>query len=337
MSYRGIPRSALAVSLVLSLVACGVVDDVKDLLEDEAEEEVEETVKEEVDMAIDDATGTPETETSWPIDPATARTNSGWGAPDDTDDDVRPALQQLTASANTLLISDVLFTAGSTAIRGQTTCGGDACTVNAPALNISGTLDLQNLGWNEDPDDEFQAIATHRDITLAQGRGSSEPLGVPLQRYGFGGWMEHNYFIVESSTANLPPVGDVAVHYSTSVGNATGTNPTAGGATWSGVVVGMDVRNSVTPPHAVQGEASISIADFASPAADISFSGIHAVVTGATYDDMDWTGIPIANGAFEQGADTDSISGHFYGPNHEEVGGIFERDMIVGAFGAARE
>ena len=329
MSYRKIPRSALAASLALLLAACGSadnrVDDVKDLVE------------EEVDMVVDDATGTPATGNPWPLDPATARTNSGWDAPDATDDDVRPALQHLTASANSLLISDVLFAAGSTAIRGQTTCSSDSCTTTAPALNIDGTLDLQDLGWSEDPDDEFQVVANHRGVNLAQGRGSSEPLDVPLQRYGFGGWMEHNYFIVESSTANLPPVGDVVVHYSHSVGNATGTNPTTGGAIWSGIMVGMDVRDSVTSPHGVQGEASITISDFANPAADVSFSGIHAVVTGATYDDMDWTGIPITNGAFAQGMDTDSISGHFYGPNHEEVGGIFERNMIVGAFGAARE
>ena len=34
---------------------------------------------------------------------------------------------------------------------------------------------------------------------------------------------------------------------------------------------------------------------------------------------------------------SDRISGQFYGPNHEEVGGVFERNMIVGAFGAKRE
>ena len=31
------------------------------------------------------------------------------------------------------------------------------------------------------------------------------------------------------------------------------------------------------------------------------------------------------------------IKATFYGPNHEEVGGVFERDNIVGAFGAKRQ
>jgi len=32
----------------------------------------------------------------------------------------------------------------------------------------------------------------------------------------------------------------------------------------------------------------------------------------------------------------DTVSGRFYGPNAEEVGGVFERDGIAGAFGGRR-
>ena len=51
---------------------------------------------------------------------------------------------------------------------------------------------------------------------------------------------------------------------------------------------------------------------------------------------MAWTGLALTDGGFETGAAGDSISGRFYGPDHEEVGGVFERNRIVGAFGAAR-
>ena len=51
---------------------------------------------------------------------------------------------------------------------------------------------------------------------------------------------------------------------------------------------------------------------------------------------MIWTGIPVIDGGFATGADGDSIEARFYGPNHEEVGGIFERDEILGSFGATR-
>ena len=51
---------------------------------------------------------------------------------------------------------------------------------------------------------------------------------------------------------------------------------------------------------------------------------------------MTWDGLAVTNGTFGTGSQGDSIQGRFYGPNHEEVGGIFERDHIIGAFGGGR-
>ena len=56
-----------------------------------------------------------------------------------------------------------------------------------------------------------------------------------------------------------------------------------------------------------------------------------------TFDDMNWEDIPLTSGSFQSGSGSDQISGQFYGPNHEEVGGVFERNQILGAFGAKRE
>ncbi len=55
---------------------------------------------------------------------------------------------------------------------------------------------------------------------------------------------------------------------------------------------------------------------------------------------MIWSVIPVTAGGFERasaGAAKNVIKDKFYGPNHEEVGGIFERDQVLGAFGAARQ
>ena len=41
----------------------------------------------------------------------------------------------------------------------------------------------------------------------------------------------------------------------------------------------------------------------------------------------------VRNGVFTDGRD---IRGSFYGPSHEEVGGVFDRNLITGAFGAKR-
>ena len=51
---------------------------------------------------------------------------------------------------------------------------------------------------------------------------------------------------------------------------------------------------------------------------------------------MNWTGIAVTGGAFAA-ASSGTIEGRFYGPDHEEVGGVFERNEILGAFGAARD
>ena len=42
----------------------------------------------------------------------------------------------------------------------------------------------------------------------------------------------------------------------------------------------------------------------------------------------------VLNGSFRAG--DGSLSGSFYGPNHDEVGGTFERGGLIGAFGAER-
>lgn len=58
-------------------------------------------------------------------------------------------------------------------------------------------------------------------------------------------------------------------------------------------------------------------------------SGIHR---GAFVEPWDWR-----RGERIEGEDTfTSIEGRFYGADHQEVGGIFERDRLTGAFGGSR-
>ena len=51
---------------------------------------------------------------------------------------------------------------------------------------------------------------------------------------------------------------------------------------------------------------------------------------------MAWDNLPVRNGAFRAGTDSNSIQGRFYGSRHQEVGGVFERNRISGSFGATR-
>ena len=71
--------------------------------------------------------------------------------------------------------------------------------------------------------------------------------------------------------------------------------------------------------------------------ADVEFTDIANTETGERRDDMAWRGMPLEQGGFaRRNAPDDTISGRFYGPAEEEVGGIFERDGVAGAFGGKR-
>ena len=74
---------------------------------------------------------------------------------------------------------------------------------------------------------------------------------------------------------------------------------------------------------------------FAKPRIDVEFTNIRNLNNDMdTIGDMKWKDIPLADGAFS--ADDGSIEGVFYGGNHDEVGGVFDKNDIIGAYGASR-
>ena len=109
----------------------------------------------------------------------------------------------------------------------------------------------------------------------------------------------------------------------------------------------------------VHGDAAVTVNGLnakAGPRIDVVFSKIVNEDTGASIADMAWRGLTLQDRSFgtddvrfndgtgfyfpEENfgtASDGSIFGHFYGPNHEEVGGIFHHDGIAGAFAAKRE
>lgn len=84
------------------------------------------------------------------------------------------------------------------------------------------------------------------------------------------------------------------------------------------------------------GDASITY-DFTQQDVDLAFTNIQtAQETDRTYADLQWDNVPVIDGSFQEGMGPDSLAGHFFGPNAEEMSGIFERNNLVGAFGAKR-
>ena len=217
-------------------------------------------------------------------------------------------------------------------------CNGDTCGSIAPSpVGFQITISTSDLEY-ADPDAEYQVIGTHRGVRISQGEGPTEISGYSLDRYGYGGWLNHSFFVVESAGVSEGLLQGTMLGYSYSVGEATGSNPApaVGGGSWTGVMVGMDVSGTAAPGSVVQGDAEITINDFADPMVGVAFTNIHNLVSESTYDDMTWSDLTLTDGSFKDGTVGDSISGQFYGPGHEEVGGVFERNGILGAFGGDR-
>ncbi|MXX88867.1 MAG: transferrin-binding protein-like solute binding protein [Boseongicola sp. SB0677_bin_26] len=101
-------------------------------------------------------------------------------------------------------------------------------------------------------------------------------------------------------------------------------------------MVGVDASAPAFGFRSVRGDAGLTIRDFAHPRLDVAFTNIEDVDAGWQLDDMRWDNVPMVRGGFRYGTDGNSVEGKFFGPDHEEAGGIFERDQVIGAFSAKR-
>lgn len=119
-------------------------------------------------------------------------------------------------------------------------------------------------------------------------------------------------------------------------GHAADSNPLSGSATWTGNVFGVDVSTGETAGNRINGTATVTIPDFEMPSISISFTGLRDTDMDAPRADMAWDSIPLNSGAFRSKLETSVIDGHIFGDDHTHVGGVFERDEIVGGFGAER-
>lgn len=101
-------------------------------------------------------------------------------------------------------------------------------------------------------------------------------------------------------------------------------------------MMGIDLGAAASRRREIRGDADITIAELANPSVAVAFTNIRDLGAGDARGDMTWSGIPLTGGRFGTGAAGNAIEGAFYGPKHREVGGVFERDRVFGAFGARR-
>ncbi len=158
--------------------------------------------------------------------------------------------------------------------------------------------------------------------------------------HSYGGWMEYSFFAstVVLYKADDDPDQGVIQTYGTINGNATNTNPEVE-ATWTGFATARDHNIASDMESVVTGDASISVTIGTQVLANVHLTDMSNITTGQAYTDMIFENMPVEDGQFSRyHADNNRLSGAFFGPDHEEVGGVFDHpEGLVGAYGGARQ
>ena len=157
--------------------------------------------------------------------------------------------------------------------------------------------------------------------------------------HDYGGWMQHSFFTSAARifTNEEDPDQGVVQIFATVTGNAALTNPEVE-ATWTGFVSARDDTAGIDRDSYVTGDASLSVSIGEQVLADVYLTGMANVTTGQAYTDVVYEDMPVTDGQFSRyHAEDDRLSGVFYGPAHEEVGGVFEHPQgLLGAYGGKR-
>ena len=289
--------------------------------------------------------------------------------PPPIDPEVAAALAELEAVSNisdSLLVSDLVFTlpGEEERLHGATSCRRTRCLTNVlgrPFLEYGLSSDDEDgfgAGLSRDPVVEGRRLEQYRGVSLGVFHETLYQREEDIERgvlvkidtdiLSYEGWMQYSKFggQINIITDGFIQVGQyyrdvTGQRYAvgSSIGQLSGTNPVDGNATWEGVMIGGRIGETVDFGDPVRGDATLTF-DFADVDLDVAFTNIQSlrnVEMPATYDDMMWENLAVRDGRFGGGFDEPTIEGRFYGPNHEEVGGIFQRNRIVGAFGAQRD
>ena len=261
-----------------------------------------------------------------------ACTHSSGPPPPTADELARASYEGIVSGANALVEGDQLgyFTNDDDIERAGTRCLVDVCSIGFVRFSRPSGFSVENV--------ELELLGERRGVSRVVERGSGEYADVHV----YGGWLDHSLFATESvvlTSDEFPDQGaTVVLNYS--VGFSTQETPSAadGSARWEGLMIGRDMRASASRGQVILGDADVTV-DFGASAvtADVEFTGIANLETGEAWGDMVWHGMAVEGGAFaRRDAADDTISGRFYGPTEEEVGGVFERGGAAGAFGGRR-
>ena len=238
---------------------------------------------------------------------------------------------------------------------------GNTCTITE--YNVNGTIYTPRPEHQAKGERADYSIGVHLRgfITRLQPAGSLH--GVEMYRTqgtgpqghhlttNYGGWGDHYGFYAVGPN----PIDPRANHDAfSSFGVAFGALSTGrpqeleGGATWRGAMVGRTIDEAVE----VNGKSTVSY-NFSNNSVDVMLSEIAGVPGHGTYSGTSklmWMGVRVngdasfyipGHGNDNTASDPHSalgyIDGDFYGPTHQGVAGVFEKDNLVGAFGGDRD
>jgi hypothetical protein len=253
---------------------------------------------------------------------------------------IREKIAKIGSAATGLTVTDLVVTPRSRLApneRGQTTCSGTTCEsvsdfgglTSYPPASVS-TASLSTIT----EESRIEGVTPLYGVNRGTVRGRDElTASSNIDFLAYGAWLDHTFFGVTrgnwNGTVDGTSVDGAETVFAFSTGTESGSNPVSGSATWNGLMVGLD---KTTPTQAVNGQATLTY-DFSDQALDVDLTNISGP---GTYGNISWDNLAVQNGRFGGGNDSNSLSGSFYGPNHEEVGGVFERNQLIGAFGAQR-
>ena len=154
-----------------------------------------------------------------------------------------------------------------------------------------------------------------------------------------GGWTEHGFFFHQAidQTRDGQPVdgGEATRAFAFGHGESRYQLPETGAASWTGIAVAGRTEGSTR----YLGAARLT-ADFLQGVIDVAFTDMRAPDDGTAIADMAFSDVPLGGNGFAAGAreGDDWIAGSFAGDSSlPEVGGVFEKPGLQGAFGATRD
>lgn len=222
----------------------------------------------------------------------------------------------------------------STTYRFQTECAGTICRETSPSGRVT-TTDIRNARFSG-RGIQWTPLGERGGIVLFKRESRGTQHGTSYDWEGWGGWTSDSVFFAQWREGVSGRYAGWGGTGSYSAGRASVGNPVAVSARWSGFMAGIDVGPASTRGNPILGRADIRFENRVRPTVDVAFTDVYDIRTLGQRADMSWNGLPVSNGSFHAGADSNSIQGRFYGTRHQEVGGVFERNQISGAFGATR-